>query len=515
MKRFQLALLLAVAWLAVLPLRGGSGGVRAEIRAGKLKARVGEAITFSAGDSRTDPGRTLSLFSWDFDDRDLVAENAAGPEAVHVFNRTGAYTVKLTVRDDLGRKDEAFLGIEVMPDADDGPSITADLEGGKTGVLFSSPETFAFQLEWGNQFYFRLDNCRDRETSIRIIGYGPNRKQLPSVTPYEDDDTFDGRFTLMYSRDYQVPDWQPFQAAEYLYDAADSSLTARFVPEEDSLYFAWSPPWTMRNLRTLIDRWEENDSFAWRVIGESVEGRPVIALTVTDFREPSQRKKAIWITGTQHAYEMAAGPVVEGILARLLDGSDSSSALLKNYVYNIVPLMNPDSSVKGGYRYNQHDIDLNRNWDDLKQDDWDSVKSEPEVACVKDAIAGWVEDNGTLDLFLDFHCLTAIAENLLMIKAAPQGIPDEISRAQTRFVSGFLRRRWVFRESESVNPNSANAFISREYARRTGVLSFTAEHCLGFISTAGGKMRRASPESFRRLGGDYVELIDAFFTERE
>jgi len=501
-------------FLTIFPLYAGVDVTRAEITAGSLKVRVGDEVSFSAASSRAGRGREITGYSWDFDDMDLVQVNAVGREVTSVFNKTGAYTVKLTVQDDLGRKDDAFLSVEVFPNSDEGPSITSNFQGGRTRVLFNSPETFSLRLEWGNQFYFRLDNCRDRKISLRIDGYGPNRQQIPSVTPYGGDDTFNEKFILMYSTDYQGHDWKPYEKAEYAYDADSASLTAEFTPGTDSIYFAWAVPWTMRNLQGLINRWEESEFFSWRTIGKSLEGRPIQALSITDFKVNNKQKKAVWITGTQHAYEMAAGPVTEGILNRLLDGSPGSGELLKNYVYNIIPLVNPDGVTRGGYRYNMHDIDLNRNWDNLKGDDWDREISEPEVACVKDAIDEWVESYGTLDLFFDFHCLTAIAENLLMIKATPESVPEGIKKEQDRFVSEFLQKRWFFNETTTLSVGNGNGYIADKYSGKTGVISFTPEHCLGFIRTADGEMQKATPELFRKLGGDYVELIDEYFRSR-
>ena len=515
LRKFSIVTFLCFISLTSFSLSEGKATLRAKINSSSLKVRVGDVVSFSAAASQAEAGRKLAAFYWDFDDMDLVAVNSTGLEAVHIFNKTGAYTVKLTVEDDLGRKEEAFQSLEVMPESMEGPSITSNFQGGRTGVFFSSPETFAFRLEWGNQFYFRLDNCRNQRISLRIAGYGPNRPHIPSVTPYGGDDTFSKDFSLMFSTDYQSPDWKPYLEAEYAYDEASASLTAAFTPVTDSIYLSWSSPWTERNLQELIDRREGSEFFSWRVIGRSVEGRPVTALTITDFAVDNKLKKAVWITGTQHAYEMAAGPVVEGIVSRLLDGGSSSGELLGKYVYNIVPLLNPDGVARGGYRYNMHDIDLNRNWDNQKSDDWDREVSEPEVACVKDAISDWVRQYGTLDLFFDFHCLTAIAENLLMIKASPESIPEAVRNEQNRFVSDFLQKRWFFRESESLSAGNGNGYIGDKYAATTGVISFTPEHCLGFIKTADGEMQRATPELFRRLGEDYVELIDEYFRSCE
>jgi murein tripeptide amidase MpaA len=62
---------------------------------------------------------------------------------------------------------------------------------------------------------------------------------------------------------------------------------------------------------------------------------------------------------------------VEGITEALLEDSDSAKAVRSKFIYQIVPLMNPDAVHRGGYRYNMHDVDLNRNWDNEQKDPWD------------------------------------------------------------------------------------------------------------------------------------------------
>ena len=74
-------------------------------------------------------------------------------------------------------------------------------------------------------------------------------------------------------------------------------------------------------------------------------------------------------------------------------------------------------------RFNENNVDLNRNWDNVKLDDWDTQFSQPEVAAVKRSLSRWVEDGGRLDVYFDFHCLTAVSDDLLMIRATPVTVP--------------------------------------------------------------------------------------------
>lgn len=484
--------------------------IKAEIKADAQRVKVGERVRFNASSSVPGKGAEIYAIYWDFNDMDQVNVDATGDTTSHVFNRTGAYNVKVVVENDQGERDQATTSIEVVPDTDQSPTITDYFEGGKSGLFLKTGETFAFRLEWGGQFFFRIDNCKNIPLSLRIYGYGPRRPVPPSVTPYSDDDSFNDSFTLMSAAEYQNPDWEPLASAGYRYDRETESLLVRFTPQSESIYLAWSSPYTMRNLQTYFERWKERPEFKYRPIGLSVEGRPIYLVTITDPEVEDSAKKVVWITGTQHAYEMAAGPVVEGITEALLEDSDSAKAVRGNFIYQIVPLMNPDAVSRGGYRYNMHDVDLNRNWDNEQKDLWDRPLAEPEVAAVERAIREWVSTGWGLDFFFDFHCLTAIADTLLMIKAVPDSMPADLAAKQDSFVRDFFARRWVLRISDGLSGGAANTEIARLYTKETGVLSYTAEHALGHITPAGKKTVRTTPAVLRQLGRDYVWTIKEF-----
>ena len=492
-------------------LAGARQQVKARIIAGALRVKVGESIHFDGRASTPGQSARMHALFWDFNDMDQVDVDAMGDTVSHFFNHTGASTVRLTVENDLGERDQAEVAVEVLPDMDKGPSITDNFEGGRTGIFLSTDDTFAFRLEWGNQFYFRIDNAEGQTVSVRIYGYGPKRKVPLSVTTYQDDYTFDAQFQAMVNTDYQNPRWEPLADAEYSYSPDDESMLIRFTPRAESVYLAWASPYTMRNLNALIERWEDNSNFYLTPIGLSIEGRPLYQITISDSEVADREKKVIWIIGNQHGYEMAAGPVCEGLAEALLAPGESAAELRKQFVYHLVPLVNPDAVARGGYRYNMHDVDLNRNWDNLKLSPWDSEISEPEVAAVKRAIEDWVDTGGGLDMFFDFHCLTVLSKNLLMIMATPDSIPLKVAEQQERFVQDFFSKRYLWRISKNSSTGGACGAISEMYAESTGVLSFTAEHCLGRITPKGKPMVRAAPELWRALGADYVRTIKEYF----
>ncbi|MBW7997472.1 MAG: PKD domain-containing protein [Candidatus Glassbacteria bacterium] len=489
--------------------------IKARFTVDRHSVRIGEQVNFDAGISSPGEEREMSTYYWQFSGMDRVGVDIHGEQVTHVFNHTGAYTVRLIVENDIGERDQAVAFVEVLPDTDDGLSITSNFEGGKTGVLMASEHDFCFRLEWGGQFYFRLDNCAGKPVSLKIIGYGPNRLQLPSVTPYARDYSFDEKFVMMASTDYMAPDWQPLEDARYTYDEETASLVVEFTPSANSVYLAWAPVYTPGRLEEMLDRWEDREEVEISIIGLSVEGRPVYSMIVTGTDGELEDKKVIAITGNQHAYEMAAGWVIEGIMETLFADNDSSRAMLEQCVFVMVPMVNPDGVFRGGYRYNMNDIDLNRNWNDEALNDWDSALPEPEVATAQRFLREWMADVGRMDFFFDFHCLTAIANNLLMIRAGLDSIQVEVREAQEKFTDLFSKR-WQWRRGiDDGLSGGACGWAAEMWAREYGVKSFTPEHCLGWIRRAGGEPMKARPELWRELGADYVWVLREFFRSEE
>ncbi len=489
--------------------------IKARFTVDKQRVKIGEAVSFDASSSLAGQDREMSAFYWQFGGMNRVGIDTHGEAVTHVFNHTGAYTVKLIVENDIGERDQTVAFVEVLPDNDEGLSITSNFEGGKTGVFLESKHDFSFRLEWGGQFCFRLDNGKGESVSLKIYGYGPNRHQLPSVTPYGRDFSFSDKFVLMASTDYLHPNWQPLEGAKYKYDEQSASIVVEFTPQAESVYIAWSPSYTQGRLEAMLDSWEDREEVKISIIGLSVEGRPIYSMIVTGGDGDLKDKKVIGITGMQHAYEMAAGWVIEGLLETLFADNDSSRAVLDDYVFVMVPMVNPDGIFHGGYRYNMNAVDLNRNWNDEALNDWDRAIPEPEVASVQRLYSDWMADVGRMDFFFDFHCLTALSGGLLMISEGGDNVSAEIDAEQEKFTDLFSKR-WQFRRSKGNGMSgSAASWVAGDYGREYGVKCFTPEHCIGRISRAGEEPMKATPALWRGIGADYIWVLREFFAGQE
>jgi PKD repeat protein len=69
-----------------------------------------DPVNFNAGASTAAPGRTITSYSWNFGD----GATGNGINVIHTFLFRGAFTVTLTVTDDLGQKGTFSLTLIVQ-----------------------------------------------------------------------------------------------------------------------------------------------------------------------------------------------------------------------------------------------------------------------------------------------------------------------------------------------------------------------------------------------------------------
>lgn len=87
---------------------------------------------------------------------------------------------------------------------------------------------------------------------------------------------------------------------------------------------------------------------------------------------------------------------MKGVLDFLTGPSLDARILRDNFVFKIVPMLNPDGVVIGNYRCNLAGQDLNRHWHDP------SRRWQPEIRAARDMIQRFMEEREVV-LFIDLH----------------------------------------------------------------------------------------------------------------
>ena len=138
---------------------------------------------------------------------------------------------------------------------------------------------------------------------------------------------------------------------------------------EKYVYFAYCYPYSftqlckyLSSLNNYKDILRLDDQF-----GRSLEGNLLYILIITDFTDSFDKladKKAIIFTSRVHPGESNGSYVIQGVIDFLLSNDPSAKNLRKNFIFKIIPMLNPDGVIRGNFRMNILGKDLNRMWDE-------------------------------------------------------------------------------------------------------------------------------------------------------
>ncbi|MEQ2211567.1 Cytosolic carboxypeptidase 2, partial [Xenoophorus captivus] len=238
-------------------------------------------------------------------------------------------------------------------------------------------------------FYFRVRNMKAGVTYRFTITNLMKRSSLYSQ----------GMRPLLYSeraaKENRVG-WQRTGAGNTIYDLVsvqniaeknDAAIslylltwTLQFPYDSDTCYLAHCYPYTYSRLQRYLKKISSNPAVAsyckvW-ILCQSLAGNAVYVITITS-RGTSQgdvrNRKAVVVTARVHPGETNGSWMMEGFLDFLLGDSDDAKVLRDNFIFKVVPMLNPDGVVVGNYRCSLTGRDLNRNYKTLLKDSFPCV----------------------------------------------------------------------------------------------------------------------------------------------
>eukprot|EP00698_Gefionella_okellyi_P012506 TRINITY_DN3376_c0_g1_i1.p1 TRINITY_DN3376_c0_g1~~TRINITY_DN3376_c0_g1_i1.p1 ORF type:complete len:976 (-),score=156.11 TRINITY_DN3376_c0_g1_i1:4-2508(-) len=181
------------------------------------------------------------------------------------------------------------------------------------------------------------------------------------------------------------------------------TYSCQFMYENDTVYFAYCYPLSYTSLQTYLRELEEDPKrktrFRRRTLCQSLAGNNVDLLTITSFAcdpEALRARKGIVITSRVHPGESNASWMMKGVIDFLVGPSLDAKILRDNFVFKIVPMLNPDGVICGNYRCSLDGKDLNRQW---KTPD---KQLQPTIWHTKQMIKRFTEDRDVL-MFCDLH----------------------------------------------------------------------------------------------------------------
>ena len=135
------------------------------------------------------------------------------------------------------------------------------------------------------------------------------------------------------------------------------------------VFIAYCYPYTYTDLHRDLRKIEldpyRSQFFRRRSLCTTLGGNDCPLVTVTEFNASAQEikgRKGVVITARVHPGESNASYMMKGFLDFLTADSPEARVLRSNFVFKIVPMLNPDGVVNGNYRCSLAGVDLNRNW---------------------------------------------------------------------------------------------------------------------------------------------------------
>jgi hypothetical protein len=244
------------------------------------------------------------------------------------------------------------------------------------------------QATW---FYFRMDDVANRALTIRLASFRGEYNERPAVPsgPW---------FRPVFSTDGQT--WQHTDAGEW--DEEKAELTLRLRMPANTVWLAHIPPYPQARVLALLADVKRSPHARVETIGQSSLGRDLHLVTVTNFARPDAQKKVVWLQARQHAWETGTSFLVEGALRFVVSDEPAAQKLRDETIFKIVPMINPDSVVRGDVRFNANGFDPNRQWDEVDLRDKTWLERNPEIWYVKKALLAQHAQQ-PIDLALNLH----------------------------------------------------------------------------------------------------------------
>ncbi|GAB4316169.1 MAG: hypothetical protein Kow0059_08590 [Candidatus Sumerlaeia bacterium] len=261
--------------------------------------------------------------------------------------------------------------------------------------------------------------------------------------------------------------------------------------------------------------------------GLSFEGRAITRIDITDPAASDAGKHRVWIHAGAHPAETTSYFVVEGLAEYLLSGEALADELLKNCLFNIFPMINPDGVAAGNYRVNTNTT--NQPWGANLEVEYAAPynSSEPEIQAIQDDLEGFMGTTaapGTnpIEILLNLHSSHNIAFPFHFQHTAAS-TSQAVHDLEGAWI-GFFRARspFVSLGSTQTSSLSGRAFIeSMMFDRWSGdpawtgppnnlppVMAITYEGTYGMGPDAS---TWNTPDDYRHNGQEMAQAIADFF----
>ena len=147
------------------------------------------------------------------------------------------------------------------------------------------------------------------------------------------------------------------------------TFTYEFEYDNDAVHFAYAVPYTYTDLLDDIVAIEmdplRSPLVSRKTLCKTLAGVNCDYLTITsrEKKEGATQRKCVIISARVHPGETVGSWMMRGVIKFITDPQNIEAKLLReNFIFKIIPMLNPDGVINGNYRCSLAGCDLNRRW---------------------------------------------------------------------------------------------------------------------------------------------------------
>lgn len=220
--------------------------------------------------------------------------------------------------------------------------------------------------EWCNKPQFEItSNARGNSLRMDVVFGGGNSMIL-------------NEYFMSWSYDGRA--WTPVQWQTHSKDSVAGDTLVFPTFEQDRVIVGHQVPLSYEDLVALVEEWGKDPRVKVRVIGQSLGGRNLYRVEITDPKSQVPRAKR-WVHyfANQHPGEHNSQWRMVGMVRWLL--GPEADEFRERGIYHFVLMMSPDAPSKGWYRVNAQGVDMNRSY---RAEGSDPTQAHEAYLCQKD-----------------------------------------------------------------------------------------------------------------------------------
>ena len=254
----------------------------------------------------------------------------------------------------------------------------------KKKIMFDEKEKIRILVynekdKWTRNTY----NVQYYENNIKILASWEDKEKMGSN---DEENIFNDKFKedeknndifKIFDKDKgekeDVPDTEFFFTLSFCYHVNKNNINS-------PIYFALCFPYTYSTLQDYLHKLSitktNKNKIKFSTLNKTICGNPLDILYITNFASTQSvinARQSIIFTARVHPGETSGSYVIESVINNLLNNSEQSNNLLDKYIFKIIPMLNPDGVIHGHYRNNILGKDLNRMWQDPRDNETPTI----------------------------------------------------------------------------------------------------------------------------------------------